>query len=515
MFLNLEVGGLHEPLTGRHWDRVAAAQQIRRRSAALARRGIRRADRVLIHYGNNAEFCFDVLAPWLLGACAVPVDPRFTAYEVQQLASAARPAASIWDNPPDASIQAALSALGVSLLDNTELDSFEAVPVGRLWPRLDDDALVLFTSGSTGEPKGVVHTFRSLTARWNALRDNLGVSAFERSLCPLPTHFSHGLIGACLFPWLSGKDVYMLPAFRTDVLMQLARICDEHAITYLASVPAMWRVLLRTVAPPTRGTLRRISCGTAPLNAALWQDIRAWTGTRDVLNIYGLTETGWLGGSTDPDLVPEDGLVGAIWGGTVRVLTAGSTATDPIEAVACEAGEPGYLWIQTPSLMRGYLGRDDLTDQAVARGWFLTGDVGVLDERGRLYLRGREKDVINVGGVKVYPGDIDAVAERCDGVLDACSFAYDDALQGENAALALVLRNPSEDALSAVYAQVLIRLAKHQLPRRWYIVETIPRTERGKVRRASVAAMCAQKPATDLRVLERAAARMSKQRMSS
>ena len=94
------------------------------------------------------------------------------------------------------------------------------VPPGRL--SLDDDALILFTSGTTGQPKGVVHTHRSLRARWMSLRQSLGIESFRRTLCLLPTHFGHGLICNSLFPWLFGQDLYVLPPFRADLLLRSA-----------------------------------------------------------------------------------------------------------------------------------------------------------------------------------------------------------------------------------------------------------------------------------------------------
>ena len=140
-------------------------------------------------------------------------------------------------------------------------------------------------------------------------------------------------------------------------------------------------------------------CGSAPLSASLWRSIQEWTGAREVFNAYGITETGsWLAGTTVGDFEPEDGLVGEAWGGVVRILRSRKTSTPPGLAEPCRAGESGYVWVNTPALMRGYLDRDDLTEQVVSQGWFMTGDIGLLDERGRLYLRGREREEINRGG---------------------------------------------------------------------------------------------------------------------
>jgi long-chain acyl-CoA synthetase len=268
----------------------------------------------------------------------------------------------------------------------------------------------------------------------------------------------------------------------------------------MSSVPALWRLALKAAPPPRARSLQRVFCGSAPLSASLWQGIREWTGAPEVLNVYGITEVGsWLAGTTLPDFVPEDGLIGEAWGGVVTVLRSGDPSGPAEDRQACGPGEAGYVWVNTPALMRGYLGRDDLTAQAVSDGWFTTGDIGIIDERGRLYLRGREREEINLGGMKVYPGDIDAVLERFEGTVDVCAFGYDDAAAGEGIGVALVLRTADERTLRPLYAWARRHLATHQLPRRWYLLDTIPRTSRGKANRASVAERCAALEPLDVR----------------
>jgi acyl-CoA synthetase (AMP-forming)/AMP-acid ligase II len=236
--------------------------------------------------------------------------------------------------------------------------------------------------------------------------------------------------------------------------------------------------------------LERVFCGSAPLSAHLWSDIRRWTGARDVWNAYGITETGsWLAGTSLEEFTPEDGLVGVPWGGDIRIVRSAAERSD---GKPCAPGESGHVWVRTPALMRGYLGRDDLTAEVVSAGWLRTGDVGLVDERGWLYLRGREREEINKGGMKIYPADIDAVVERFGDAVDVCAFALEDALLGEDVGIAVVLRDGSAAKLGALREWMALHLARHQMPRRWYLVDEIPRTSRGKVNRSAVAARCAE-----------------------
>jgi acyl-CoA synthetase (AMP-forming)/AMP-acid ligase II len=263
-------------------------------------------------------------------------------------------------------------------------------------------------------------------------------------------------------------------------------------------VPSLWRLALKAGKPPQKRSLKRVFCGSAPLSASLWTEIQQWTGAR-VANAYGITETAsWLAGTSAPDAVVADGLIGVPWGTVVKVLKRKEMEPPPGADDECAPGESGYVWVNTPALMRGYLDRDDLTKAVVSHGWFLTGDIGFLDDRGWLSLRGREREEINKGGMKVYPGDIDAIVERFAETTDACTFAYEDPLYGENIGIAVVLKAPTEETLRRLHQWTAEHLARHQLPMRWYVLNEIPRTSRGKVNRADVARRCESLRPVDL-----------------
>lgn len=491
MFFSGQPGYLVEPMSGRRWAPPSILREVNQRAAHFQERGLGSGDRVLAHHGNTLEFFADLLAVWHLGGCVIPIDGRLTPFEVDTLASATKPKLSLWAGAPEPSIASVLEPLDTKLIDTaSDFQSGKLKdPVGRT--RLDQDALILFTSGTTGDPKGVVHTHRSLFARWITLKESLGLAAFRHSLCLLPTHFGHGLICNCLFPWLAGQDLFILPPFRPELILSLGAILDEHKITFMSSVPSVWRLALKTARPPEVGSLQRVFCGSAPLSASLWTDIQRWTSAPEVFNSYGITETGsWLAGTSIGPFTPEDGLVGRPWGSVVRILPTKET---PLAAQSFETAsryEAGYVWVNTPALMRGYLDRDDLTQQVVSQGWFFTGDIGLIDDREYLYLKGREREEVNKGGMKIYPGDIDAVVDRFPAILDTCAFAFDDSLLGQDIGIALVLASSDTNTIRNLYDWVRLHLASHQVPVRWYLLNEIPRTSRGKVNRESVAKRC-------------------------
>jgi oxalate---CoA ligase len=502
MSIGADVGCLTEPVAGRHWDRPEIRRQILARIHAYRSAGIEPGDRVLILFGNRLEFFVELLALWRLGACAIPVDPRLTPFEVEKLAAAAQARFSVCD---DATEPATLAAVAGTIMRNT-LEPHDGAGQGSepkhpdAAPRLDDDALILFTSGSTGGPKGVVHTHRSLLARWMSLRQHLGLERYRRTLCVLPTHFGHGLICNALFPWLSGCDLFIAPPFKADLTMQLGALIDEHQISFMSSVPSIWNLALKAAAPPEKGSLARVHVGSAPLSADTWGQVQEWAGTTEVFNAYGITETGsWVAGTTGNQVVPESGLIGEGWGATIKILKAGSDDSLLGADSECEAGETGMVWLHTPALMKGYLDRQDLTDAAVRGGWFMTGDLGLLDDRGRLFLKGRERDEINKGGIKVFPADVDEVVEQYPATRDVCTFACKDDFYGEDVGMAVVLADRSDRAVIGLYDWIRARLAAHKHPARWYVVDEIPRTSRGKVNRDSVMRACLAATPLDLR----------------
>lgn len=492
MFFDLNVGRLVDAQSGATLEPSAVNAAVTARATQFRALGLQPRDRVLLHYGNRPEFFIDLLAIWRSGACAAPLDARATPTEIARIAATLKPKLSLWHDAPPA---AALTALGsVQVMTCADAPHAQVVTSAPAAFQLDDDALILFTSGTTGDPKGVVHTHRSLRARWTALRAELGTAAHARTLCLLPTHFGHGLICNSLYPWLSGCDLFILPPFRADLLLGLGELIDCHGITFMSSVPTVWRLVLKMAKPPQKQSLQRVFCGSAPLSAHLWSGIRDWTRAAEVCNAYGITETGsWVAGTLGVANSPTDGLVGRGWGTLVRILRRGDTDSPPEASDECGPGEEGFVWLQTPGLMRGYLAREDLTAAVLSGGWFSTGDVGVLDEHGLLHLRGRQREEINKGGMKIHPADIDGVIERFAGVADVCSFAFEHALYGEEVGVAVVPHADVALDLAALRRWTEQELGAHRTPVRWHLLDEIPRTSRGKINRTQVAAACASR----------------------
>lgn len=462
------------------WSADDLTAQSNRTARQLAELGIGRSDRVIIWHGGSGRFFGDLIGTWKVGACAICLNPSTTVEELHRIVAFVDAKAVLDDGGNRLGTD-----LATPILDSAAFDAAGQIPDGS--SALDDNALILFTSGTTGTPKGVVHSFRSLLARIALNQDHIPHATRARTLSVLPTHFGHGLIGNCLTPLLDGQSLLLAPGSNLDVVNKLGELIDEHDITFMSSVPTLWKRVLGTVAPPEKGTLRRVHVGSAPLSAEVWDGIANWAGTRDVVNMYGITETAnWLAGASLVDHDAADGLIGRMWGGSAAVLDG--------EGQIHARGE-GELLVQSPSLMTGYFQLPEQTAAVLRDGWFHTGDIGRIEADGTMRLTGRQKYEINRGGIKIHPEDIDMLLERHESVGEACCFALPDDVEGEIVAVAVTSGDGSQVDVRALRRWCAERLAREKIPSRWFVVDDIPKTDRGKINRDNVAAHCLDLPA--------------------
>jgi len=296
------LGAIEEIETGLRWDAAVLGAEIGRRVARLSRLEVVRSSRVAIACGGGADFFADLLATWSLGGTAICLDPALTLSERENVIAFARPDVVLIARDTAIRPMARSEAQSArSPLEGEEWDGHSipglarrahdptSLPVGELTqasshahacttgpPEPGDQALVLFTSGTTAAPKGVVLSFGAIAARIASNVAQVGEEALARTLITLPTHFGHGLIGNALTPLLSGGTI-VVPPIGAALANDLSRLIDRHRIGFLTSVPALWRMALKFSAPPQGDTLRRVHVGSAPLSAALWSDVAAWT----------------------------------------------------------------------------------------------------------------------------------------------------------------------------------------------------------------------------------------------
>jgi oxalate---CoA ligase len=454
---------------GLHWDQKAFAREVDRRAIVLSQLRLGRGSIIAIAHTGTARFFADLFAVWRVGATAACLDPSLTGTEQRTVLDFAKPAALLVDRElPSDPLAVPVLQLATLRPTHATAPSVDIVP--------EDDALVLFTSGTTGAPKGVVLTFHALMTRLKHNAAAIGAPSLGRALVTLPTHFGHGLIGNALTPLTNGGEIVLCPR-GVSLGDRLAKIIDEHRISFLSSVPSLWRIALGSSTAPAGNSLLRVHVGSAPLSASLWSEIAAWS-RADVVNCYGMTETAnWIAGASSRTDEIADGLVGRPWGGVAGVM-------DDRGAVKLQ-GE-GEIVLQSSCLMRGYLRRPDLTAAAISNGWFRTGDRGAIDQSGRIWLTGRLKDEINRAGFKIQPAELDLLLEQHPAVAEACVFAVPDPITGEAVGAAVRPATGATIDLNSLRSWCQDRLRRDAMPEHWFVVQQIPRNARGKVNRTTL-----------------------------
>jgi acyl-CoA synthetase (AMP-forming)/AMP-acid ligase II/thioesterase domain-containing protein len=449
-----------------HWDSADFTREIHRRAAALADHGVGRGSVVAIAHDGTARFFADLFSVWATGAAAACLDSTLTPGEIQNVVRFANCNLLLVDDPEPR------QELTVPVLNLSGVPDRDGATVMST-VHVDDPALVLFTSGTTGTPKGVVITFKALFARVTANIAAIGSGRLSRTLVTLPTFFGHGLIGNSLTPLLAGGEIVLHPR-GMPLINNLASIIDEQEITFMSSVPSFWRLVLACDQQLRGGSLRRVHIGSAPLSTALWSAIAAWS-KAEVVNCYGITETAnWIAGaSSDADGIHE-GLVGHMWGGKAAIRD---------DSGALHHQGIGEIVVQSDCLMSGYFNRPDLTAAAFTEGWFRTGDYGSIDENERIWVTGRIKDEINRGGFKVQPAELDSLLETHPAVAEACVFGVPETMGGEAIAAAIRLKNGENVSALSLQHWCSQRLRRAAVPDHWFFVSEIPRTARGKVSR--------------------------------
>lgn len=475
-----DLGSITSVSSGETLDSAELGLKISHSASILKNLGVGPGSHVVLCHGNSPDFFTDLFAVWQLGACASCLSPESTTLQVANVADLLSPSAVLVDEGFSAGqgLRAPVICCSREPASNSQLPAGANVFGGDM----DGAALILFTSGTTGAPKGVEHSFRSLSARIALNRQYIGDEILANSLCVLPTHFGHGLIGNCLTPLFAGKNLILHQPIGITSAGRFGKLIDTHEITFMTSVPALWQLVLKVAKPPMGGSLRQVSVGSAPLAAKLWRDVISWTGTNNVVNMYGITElANWVAGASASEFSPEEGLIGRTWGGRAALLDEHGNLRDEGE---------GELLVESPSLMMGYHQRPDLTAETMWNGWYKTGDIGRINSGGVLSLVGRTRLEINRAGIKIHPEELESLLVSHPSISEACVFGLPDEISGEKVAAAVCLNAGVAIDTRALRQWCLTRLRREQIPERWFIVKEIPTTDRGKINRQAVIDSC-------------------------
>lgn len=451
-------------------------EQISETTARYEALGLAKEERVALVAPQTVATIVGVLALSRL-TTVVPLNPAYTSAELRAYLEAARATVLVAEHPDARYTEQALSVRVVL-----------PGPVALAQPpssgiRPTRAALLFQTSGTTARPKNVPLSHRNVLAGAANVAQALGLTPSDVCLVMMPLHHVHGLVGCALATLASGGRL-ILPSIPRAV--DAFGWLNTETPTWYSGSPAIHHAMIaRARAEGSRPVhaLRLIRSASAPLPTRLIEELRDTFAT-SVVNAYGMTEGSHQIASTPLEGCERDGDVGFAIGCEVIARRDDGSRAEP--------GEVADIWIRGENVTAGYEPADDSLDSS---GWLRTGDVGTVDERGRVCLRARKKELINKGGEKISPSEIDAALLSVPGVLEAGAFGVPDARLGEDVAAAIVARPGMTVTPETVRAALAGQLATFKVPSRIFLVAELPKGPTGKLlRRRLVESLSVQMP---------------------
>lgn len=466
-------------------------------AARLRAAGLGPGDRVGLRAGSNPEFVVALLAASRADLVVAPLDPALPAADQLSRSRAVGARAVLVDRlgegqtapesapcwPVTVTVGPDDSAPTVDLTVTAAPTHDVTAPQGLR----DDDAMIMFTGGTTGAPKMVPWTRRNIAASIRSIVAGYGLGPRDATVAVMPLYHGHGLLAALLASLASGGAV-LLPARGKFSAHTFWDDIAAVGATWYTAVPTIHQILLeraRTEAPRGTHALRFIRSCSAPLTAETAQALQDTFGA-PVVCAFGMTEAthqvsttaiDGAGHSENPGATP--GLVGRSTGPDIRI--AGP------DGQPLPADTVGEVWLRGATVVRGYLGDPAITAANFTDGWLHTGDLGTLSAAGDLVIRGRIKELINRGGEKISPERVEGVLAGHPDVLEAAVFGRPDQLYGETVAAVIVTRGsaaPTADELASFCRE---RLAPFEVPAEFRRAAELPHTAKGSLDRRAVA----------------------------
>ncbi len=434
-------------------------------AGALIARGIGRGDVVMTLIGNRPEWVLAMLACFRIGAVALPCNPQLRRKDLEHRARVAAPELAIGERRYLGELPGGVPYLTLedvaTILDEDRAQEPPAEP-SELNPA--DPALIVFTSGTTGEGRAAVHPQAYLTGNETMARHWFGARAGEIAWCTAATGWSKSARNAFIAPWLCGATAFIHEG-RFDPTERL-EICDREGINVLCQAPTEYRMLAKRAELRSLPELRRMVSAGEPLNPEVIRAFRDGVGL-EIHDGYGQTETGGLTGSLVGDPVREGSMGRALPGIELRT-------------------EHGELLVRTPTcptFFSHYIGAEPPDGE-----WWHTGDLVSADEDGYLWFEGRADDVIISSGYRIGPFEVESALVSHPAVAEAAAVAAPDEERGSVVRAVVVLREgePTGRLAAELQAHVKAETAPYKYPRIVEFAPELPKTPSGKIKRAEL-----------------------------
>jgi malonyl-CoA/methylmalonyl-CoA synthetase len=456
-----------------------------RAARVLVESGVEPGDRVAAQIDKSPDCVALALACFKAGAALLPLNPAYTLAELEYFLDDSAPALTICRPEALDSVRALAARLGLAAVDSlgTKRDGGFADKIAAATDEAstvargpDDLAAILYTSGTTGRAKGAMLTHDNLASNALALAELWRFSADDVLIHALPVFHTHGLFVAVNVALVAGATMIFQPRFDADAL-----VAALPRATTLMGVPTFYTRLLDHPGLTRERTahMRLFVSGSAPLLAETHARWRDRTG-QAILERYGMTETNMIA-SNPYDGERRPGAVGLpLPGVSLRVA-------DPETGAILPQGAVGIVEVKGPNVFKGYWRMPEKTaSEFRADGFFITGDLGMIDADGYLSIVGRAKDLIISGGLNVYPKEIESEIDAIDGVVESAVVGVPHPDFGEGVTAVVVARLGADLDEAAILSALADRLAKYKQPKRVIFVAELPRNAMGKVQKAAL-----------------------------
>ena len=438
--------------------------------------GVRRGDRVGFFSRNSADYLFAYMGAVSLGAIAVPINFQLSNREIAYIIK-------------DAGIQVLLTYQPLNLVDalaslrcDLKVTQYDIKTLSKAdkkiaaAPPLADDfsdtepCMILYTSGTTGNPKGAVLSHRNLTANCRQMEENgMGCQADHHVLCVLPMYHVFGFTCSVLYPFYKGAEVVILDSFTPKETISVIR---EEKVTDLYIVPSICSLLTKLATTEDMKSLRLVVSGGTTLPLQIQQDFIKKFGV-DICEGYGLSETSPVVTMNPPGK--------AIVGSCGPIVPGIQWKLIDAEGNPVPQGQAGELVVKGDNIMLGYWNLPDVTQYAMRGGWFHTGDVARCDENGYIYIVDRIKDMIISMGENIYPREVEELIYQFPGIFEAAVVGIEDKLRGQAGACFYSTNDGQDINVRELKKFLQANLALYKIPREFHKMDKLPRTSTGKI----------------------------------
>ena len=443
--------------------------------------GVAPGDRVAIQAPKSLDMLMLYLGCLRAGAVFLPLNTAYTAGELDYFLKDASPKLFVCAPSDEADLRPLASLAGVPHLatlgrkgEGTLAASASALPTEFATREVGDDdiAAILYTSGTTGRSKGAMLSHGNLASNCFTLRDYWGFSSGDTLLHALPIFHTHGLFVATNVLLAAGAQMIFLEAFDIEqVIAALPRA------TVMMGVPTFYIRLLKEqrFTRELASHMRLFISGSAPLSADIHRAFREHTG-QVILERYGMTETN-MNTSNPYDGERRPGTVGfPLPGISVRIA-------DPETGTVLSDGDVGVIEISGPNVFKGYWNMPEKTASEFRNGYFISGDLGLIDKDGYVAIVGRAKDLIIAGGYNIYPAEVEAALDELPQIRESAVIGVDHPDMGEGVVGVVVAMKPGFADEAAIMGALRDQLARFKQPRRIVFVDELPKNGMGKVQK--------------------------------